>query len=239
MNVGGVVSTLGGLHRVLLGYTPVTYRTNLNSSCIQSTLPSPPPWLSTWSFNIAHWADLFPGSPTSYVLSCLSAFACVLSCACYACHLLVILANFSFSFISKFKHHLLCDTFSDSLLSGLSCLSSTSNCVHSRQGMYGTVLWNWSRAALRKRAQNLMQVHTSVSLIWNVINDSSLTPLRLAFVHNSFVWEAISKRLTICRSKLMVGDGSGEEGVCMLGRVGLLIKAQKCFFFFFFYMKTG
>lgn len=111
------------------------------------------------------------------VFSILCPFACVLSCAHHACPLLVNLANFSFSFISKFKYYVLCDTFSDCLLSDevvFSPAPTVSTCTKARTGgNSGTD----SHAASWKRTRILMQAHTLSSLVWNVMNVFIFVPL--------------------------------------------------------------
>ena len=81
------------------------------------------------------------------VFSILWPFACVLSCAHHTCPLLVNLAHFSFSFISKFEYYVLCDTFSDSLLSD-EVVFSPAPCVHLHQSTHRRKLWNWQPCSL-------------------------------------------------------------------------------------------
>ena len=90
---------------------PISYRKKLE---LQSTLLSALAWLVTGLFPRA--LGRFASSQTCRLLSALRPFACVLSSAHHACPLLVNLANFSFSFMSKFKYYVLCDTLSYSLL---------------------------------------------------------------------------------------------------------------------------
>ena len=70
----------------------------------------------TCNWSLSRALGRFASSQTCRLLSALHPFACVLSSAHHACPLLVNLANFSFSFMSKFKYYVLCDTLSDSLL---------------------------------------------------------------------------------------------------------------------------
>lgn len=54
---------------------------------------------------------------------------------------------------------------------------------------------------------------------------SSLFP----FVHNSFFKKAIFKPLAVCRCKLVVGGGNGDDGLCILRAMGLFTTSTDTF----------
>lgn len=99
------------------------------------------------------------------VFSILSPLHACSPCAHHACPFLVNLANFSFSFISKFKYYVLCDTSSDCLLSDEVTFSPVSHCVHLHQSTYRRK--SLELTAMRPRGKEphiLMQAHTLSSL---------------------------------------------------------------------------
>lgn len=150
---------------------PISYR---KKSELQSTSLSALAWLLTGLFPCA--LGRFASSQTCRLLSALSPFACVLSSAHHACPLLVNLANFSFSFISKFKYYVLCDTLWLPPMRW-SCFLSSFHSVHWHQSTFRRILWNRKPGSLVERAHILMQAHSLSSWLWNVMNVFIFVPL--------------------------------------------------------------